>query len=64
MDRPTVEVYEREAAGYAERRGVQRPQRATAFAEAHPLPSGSRVLAQHLERMAVNVAAAQRLRSG
>ena len=35
-----------------------------AFAEAHPLPSGSRVLAQHLERMAVNVAAAQRLRAG
>lgn len=34
MDRPTVEIYEREAATYAARRGVQRPERATAFADA------------------------------
>ncbi|MGN6694374.1 MAG: methyltransferase domain-containing protein [Aquihabitans sp.] len=34
MDRPTIDVYEREAAGYAERRGVQRPERATSFAAA------------------------------
>ncbi len=32
MDRPTVEVYEREGTRYAVRRGVQRPERAQAFA--------------------------------
>jgi TDG/mug DNA glycosylase family protein len=34
MDRATIEVYEREGANYAERRGVQRPERAVAFAAA------------------------------
>ncbi|MGI8756302.1 MAG: methyltransferase domain-containing protein [Acidimicrobiales bacterium] len=34
MDRPTIEVYERSAATYADRRGVPRPDRVTAFARA------------------------------
>lgn len=34
MDRPTIEIYEREGAGYAARRGVQHPERVTAFAAA------------------------------
>ncbi|MFN8016858.1 MAG: class I SAM-dependent methyltransferase [Acidimicrobiales bacterium] len=34
MDRPTVEVYEREGANYAVRRGLRRPERAEAFAAA------------------------------
>lgn len=34
MDRDTIDVYEREAGSYAERRGLQRPERATAFAAA------------------------------
>lgn len=34
VDRATIEVYERSAATYAERRGVQRPGRVTAFARA------------------------------
>lgn len=34
VHRPTVEVYENDAAGYAERRGVQRPERTKAFATA------------------------------
>lgn len=34
MHRPTVQVYEREGAGYAVRRGVQRPERARAFGAA------------------------------
>jgi len=42
MDRPTIEVYEREAAGYAVRRGVQRPERASAFAGA-VAPEGVRL---------------------
>jgi TDG/mug DNA glycosylase family protein len=34
VDRPTVEVYEREGSAYAQRRGVQQPERAAAFADA------------------------------
>lgn len=34
MHRPTVDIYEADAAGYADRRGVQRPERALAFAGA------------------------------
>ena len=34
MHRPTVQVYEHEGAGYAVRRGVQRPERPQAFAAA------------------------------
>ncbi|MGI8710186.1 MAG: methyltransferase domain-containing protein [Acidimicrobiales bacterium] len=37
MDRATIEVYERSAASYAERRGVQRPERVLAHAEAVPV---------------------------
>ena len=42
MDRATIGVYEAEGAHYAERRGVQRPERAEAFAAA--LRSGGRRL--------------------
>lgn len=34
MHRPTVAIYEADAAGYAERRGVQRPEQVRAFADA------------------------------
>ena len=36
MHQPTIDVYEREAGAYAVRRGVQRPERAEAFADAVP----------------------------
>lgn len=36
MHRPTIEVYEREAGSYAQRRGVQRVERVSAFADALP----------------------------
>lgn len=42
VHRPTIEVYEREAGTYAERRGVQDPARVRAFAAA--LPDGARRL--------------------
>ncbi|WP_426573285.1 methyltransferase domain-containing protein [Aquihabitans sp. McL0605] len=42
MDRPTIEVYEQEGAGYAVRRGVQRPERAEAFAR-RVTPGGRRL---------------------
>ncbi|CAN5683589.1 hypothetical protein BH10ACT1_BH10ACT1_01540 [soil metagenome] len=42
MHRSTVEVYEREGATYAVRRGLQRPERAEAFAAALP-PGGLRL---------------------
>ena len=34
MDRPTIAIYDREGATYADRRGVQRPERVRAFAAA------------------------------
>lgn len=45
MDRPTIDIYEREAAGYAVRRGVQRPERASAFGAAvdRSAPDGIRL---------------------
>lgn len=39
MHRPTIDVYEREGANYALRRGVQRPDLADAFA--HAVPAGA-----------------------
>lgn len=39
VHRPTIEIYEREAGAYAERRGVQRPERVRRLAEA--LPAGA-----------------------